>query len=43
MHQRDFADADGPAREAMLRPEEAAKKRRRVRRKPSDSAQVTSE
>jgi poly(A) polymerase len=39
----DFADADGPAREAMLRPEEAAKKRRRVRRKPSDSAQVTSE
>lgn len=31
----DFAAADGPQREAMLRPEEAPKKRRRTRRKPS--------
>jgi poly(A) polymerase len=39
----DFAAADGSAREAMLRPEEAPKKRRRVRRKPSASQPLVPE
>ena len=34
----DFAAADGPTRESMLRPEEAPKKRRRPRRKPTAGA-----